>query len=128
MKSNSQKSHPLFSYCRHITYVCMCGSLVFIASYFLEMSAYILFLSSITFGLNSTQSMGWMDAVLCMFFATVSVSKFLYYPLDITKSHKLWTLNLCLVQPIPPIVSFKSVYVFSVTPAHHQFYYRSIPS
>lgn len=71
----------------------MCGNLVFIASYFREMSAYILFLSSITFGLNSTQSIGWvggwMDAVPCMFFATVPVSKVLYYPLDITKSHKL---------------------------------------
>lgn len=128
MKLNTQKSHPLFNYCRNTIYVRMCGNLVFIASYFLEMSAYILFLSSITFGLNSTQSIGWMDAVLCMFFATVPVSKFMYYPLDITKSHKLWTLNLCFAQPMPSIVSFKGVCVLSVTPAQHQFYYRSIPS
>lgn len=66
----------------------MYGNLIFVVYfYFFEVSAYILFMFSITFGLNSTQHVGRMDAILSVFFAMVPVRKSLPYPLDITKNH-----------------------------------------
>lgn len=66
----------------------MYGNLIFIAYFYLfEVSAYILFLFSMTVGLNDTQHVGRMDAILSVFFAMVPVRKSLHYPLDITKNH-----------------------------------------
>lgn len=105
----------------------MWGNLVFIASfYFLKVSAYVLFLSSLTFVLNSIQHVRRMNAVQFGFFATVPVRRSLCYPLGITiivNNNKLRNGHLCFVHPVP----LQGGDVLSVTAVHHHLCYRYIP-
>lgn len=106
------------------------SSLCIASFYFLKVSAYILFLSSLTFVLNSIHHVRRMNAILFVFFATVPKRKSLCYPLDIiiiVNNNKLMNAHLCFVHPVPSTVSLQGGDVLSVTAVHHHLCYRYIP-